>query len=149
MHCENGKVTSVTEAESWLKQIDLTQKRPNSDDEVGIQPLLDMRKTVIQQVEEKMSAEQKHFAQINQPLLQEQLDRLAALQDKQLTQLEMTLETNQQGEQFKQAKRAKRTSEIEQAFNTHRTWVEDTMTIEPQPYCQIIAVMTSKGGALT
>jgi len=149
VHCENGKVTSVTEAESWLKQIDLTQKRPNSDDEVGIQPLLDMRKTVIQQVEEKMSAEQKHFAQINQPLLQEQLDRLAALQDKQLTQLEMTLETNQQGEQFKQAKRAKRTSEIEQAFNTHRTWVEDTMTIEPQPYCQIIAVMTSKGGALT
>jgi SNF2 family DNA or RNA helicase len=146
VHCENGKVTNVTDAESWLKQIDLTQKRPNSDDAINIESLLAMRKPVIQQVEQKMAEQQKHFTETNQPLLKEQLERLSALQDKQLNQLEMTLETNQQGEQFKQAKRAKRTTEIEQAFNTHRTWVEDTMTIEPQPYCQIIAVMTNKGG---
>lgn len=146
VHCENGKVIKIADAQDFLREIDLTQKRPNSDDAINIDPLLAMRKAVIQQVEQKMESEQKHFTQTHQPLLQAQLDRLAALQDKQLTQLEMTLENNQQGEQFKQAKRAKRTSEIEQAFNTHRTWVEDTMTIEPQPYCQIIAVLTNKGG---
>lgn len=68
------------------------------------------------------------------------LANLERLQGKQIEQLELRLAANQQAEQFKKTKREKRTQHIRKVFDDYRQWVEDTMTTEPKPFIQVLAV---------
>lgn len=59
-------------------------------------------------------------------------------------QLELDLDTSDQPEAFKTRRRQERESHIDKVFNDYLTWLEDTQTIEDEPYLQVVAVFTGK-----
>ena len=89
-----------------------------------------------------MARRQAEYSAETRPELERQLAELKALQERQVHQLEMALESSRQAEHFKASRREQRLGRIEAVFDDYRTWVEDTLTIEPVPFIQIIAVLT-------
>lgn len=151
VHCEHtGKspnVTCVEPGKDWLNTIDLTKPRPNRDQSIPVEPLMACRKPVIAAAEAEMKKKQQDFTSTMQPKLNEHMEALESLRSKQLGQLELTLGRSNQEEAFKNARREVRQRQINQAFNSYRQWVKDTMTIEPVPFLQIIAVFTHQSDA--
>ena len=78
--------------------------------------------------------------QINRKLDQ-QLKELDRLRARQVQQLELKLSTSRQPESNKAHKRAIEEQEINQLFDQYMEWIEETMTTEPQPWLQVIAVL--------
>jgi len=146
VNCRANKVTELQPAVEWLKALDLTKKRPNREQTIDIRRLEDLRKPVIELVTKEMEQRQKDYTEKQSPKLQTQLANLEALQGRQVEQLELDLSRSQQEEVFKNARRARRMKQIEEAFKDYRRWVQDTMTIEPVPFMQIIAVITRTSG---
>ncbi len=77
--------------------------------------------------------------------MNEQLNReLAALEElkaRRIEQLARKLERSQRAEAFKAHQRSTSEQEIEQIFDDYLEWVEDTMTLERQPYIKVVCVM--------
>jgi hypothetical protein len=60
-------------------------------------------------------------------------------------QVNAALQRSGQAEHFKAARREERLSRVEKIFADYQAWVRDTLTIEPVPFVQIIAVFTCDG----
>lgn len=82
---------------------------------------------------------------INQQL-NEHLEKLDVLRERQIGQLELDFAENKQQESVKQSRKEQRQREIEHNFNSYIEWIEDTMTTEKEPYIQVIAVITGAEG---
>jgi SNF2 family DNA or RNA helicase len=82
---------------------------------------------------------------INQQL-NEHLEKLEVLRERQIGQLELDFAENKQQESVKQSRKEQRQREIEHNFNSYIEWIEDTMTTETEPYIQVIAVITGAEG---
>ncbi|WP_240537392.1 DEAD/DEAH box helicase [Vibrio sp. CUB2] len=78
--------------------------------------------------------------------LTDQMDKLEALKNKQIQQLELDFGDSKQAETIVQSRKAQREREIEQIFNEYLHWIEDTMTTEKTPYIQLVAVLTGAEG---
>ena len=89
-----------------------------------------------------MQQYQQEYTAAKQSELAQQLQELEALKGRQVHQLNLQLEGSAQAEHFKAAKKEERLSRIERVFDEYETWVQDTLTIEPVPFIQIIAVFT-------
>ena len=50
--------------------------------------------------------------------------------------------SNIQAEGYKSSVRERKTSQITKVFDEYRQWVEDTLTIEPSPFIEVLAVVT-------
>jgi hypothetical protein len=90
-------------------------------------------------MQQHMIALQESFSAQMTQRLSGTLADLERLQGKQIEQLELRLEANQQAEQLKKTKREQRTQHIRKVFDEYRQWVQDTMTTEPQPFIQVLA----------
>lgn len=134
----------VQNAEDWLQQLQLDRKLPNRAQPVKVSDLEALRQPVISAAKAKMQQRQQAYTEQTSEELAEQLRVLEALQQRQLAQVERQLEKSGQAEHFKAARREERIGRIERVFDEYQTWVRDTLTIEPVPFIQIIAVFTTE-----
>ena len=77
--------------------------------------------------------------------MDERLNReLAALEElkaRRIKQLALKLERSQRTEAFRAHQRSTGEQEIKDIFDDYLEWVEDTMTLERQPYIKVVCVM--------
>lgn len=138
--------STVMAAEKWLAQLGLSQKLPNRAQPVDMSRLEALRKPSIEAVSAQMETLQQAYTQEREPELKRQLEALEALKGAQIRQLDLQLENSGQADNFKIARREERLKRIEKVFDDYRTWVRDTLTIEPLPYIQIIAAFVRDPG---
>lgn len=114
---------------------------PNRGDNLNLDFLQKLLPGAVKKAGEYMSKERKVFEESINKKLNEQLENLERLRNKQYTQLELLFpDANRQTSKKEQQKR-----EIDRKFDEFMEWVEDTMTTEDNPYFQVIAVL--KGDA--
>lgn len=142
VRCVDNTVTDVQPAEEWLKILELDSRLPNRAQPVNVESLEALRQPVIEAAEAEMTRLQQDYVSTTEPQLQQQLNDLKALKTRQLSQLELQLKSSAQAEHFKAARHEERSKHIETVFKDYQTWVHDTLTVEPVPYLQIIAVFT-------
>lgn len=143
----NGDVTGVEPAENWLQTLQLNHKLPNRARPVSISQLEALRQPVVDAARAEMQQRQQAYSVLKDEELSEQLKALQALQQRQVEQIELQLEKSAQAEHFKAARREERIGRIEKVFDEYQAWVRDTLTIEPVPFIQIIAVFTQEENA--
>jgi hypothetical protein len=146
IRCRDSGVMDIQPAEDWLKSLQLDNRIPNRAQPVNIIPLEALRRPVIEAAKAEMEKHQKGYAAAKEPELEQQLVELRALKNRQVTQMDLQLESSAQAEHFKTARREERMNRIERVFSEYQTWVRDTLTIEPVPFIQIIAVFTRDNG---
>jgi uncharacterized protein (UPF0305 family) len=146
IHCKSGSVIGVEKAEEWLQQLQLNTKLPNRAQPINLSKLKGLRTPVIEAAKTEMEQYQQEYTAATQSELAQQLEELEALKGRQVSQLNLQLESSAQAEHFKAAKKEERLSRIERIFKDYETWVQDTLTIEPVPFIQIIAVFTRDNG---
>lgn len=86
-----------------------------------------------------MSQQQAIFAAELDQRLAHTLAELKRLQDAQIQQLEMRLES--QIETVKRSRFETRSRQIGRVFDDYRQWVQDTLTTEPKPWIQVLAAV--------
>ena len=128
LRCKGGKVIELQPARDWLQALQLDSKLPNRAQPVNLAELEALRQPVISAARAEMQQRQQAFTQATQPQLDEKLAELAALKDRQVTQLDLQLQGSQQAEHFKAARREERINRIDRVFNDYQTWVSDTFT---------------------
>lgn len=115
---------------------------PNS----GRPPALDSLKATlpvaIDAMRDHVVAQQVTFSAEMQARLVNHLANLKKLQGRQVEQLEMRLSQGNQAEGFKSSVRERKTTQITKVFDDYRQWVEDTLTIEPSPFIEVLAAVT-------
>jgi hypothetical protein len=87
-------------------------------------------------------AQQANFSAEMMARLSNHLANLKKLQGRQVEQLEIRLNESGQNDKFKSSFRERKTTEITKVFDEYRQWVEDTLTIEPSPFIEVLAVIT-------
>lgn len=78
--------------------------------------------------------------------LNEHLEKLNVLRNRQIEQLELDFSDNKQKESVKLNRKEQRQREIEHNFDSYLEWIQETMTTEKEPYIQVIAVITGAEG---
>ena len=91
----------------------------------------------VQAMQSFMVQRQRAFASDLQTRLEGTLANLQRLQDCQMTQL--TLQLERQLETVKKGRYEQRSQQIQRVFDDYRSWVQDTLTTEPQPWIQVLA----------
>ena len=77
-----------------------------------------------------------------------ELEALDALKDRRLKQMELRLEgSSGLAEPLKQSRAERERRDIDDLFSDYLTWIEDTMTTEPQPWVKVVCAMTGAAGA--
>lgn len=147
VRCGAGAVIDLQPAESWLRDLPLDNRLPNRAHPVDVAALEALRGDAVDAVRDEMAQRQAAFSAARQPELDRQLAALEALKHRQVRQLELQLDRSAQAEHFKAARREERLRHIERVFAEYQIWVRDTLTIEPQPFIQIIAVFTRESAA--
>ena len=79
--------------------------------------------------------------------LNDELQALEELKARRLRQLELQLERSDQSETFKRSREERGRRDIDTIFDEYLTWIEDTMTTEPQPYIKVVCVMRGDSGS--
>lgn len=138
----NDAVTGIEPAEAWLQRLQLDNRLPNRAQPLDTALLESLRPAVITAARHQMEQLQQDYIVTHRPQLERQLGELKALKGRQVTQLDLQLEGSNQAEHFKAARKEERLKRIEKVFADYQTWVQDTHTIEPVPFIQIIAVFT-------
>lgn len=138
----NGAVTDIEPAEAWLQRLQLDNRLPNRAQPLDTALLERFRPAVITAARNQMQQLQQDYIATHRPQLERQLGELKALKGRQVTQLDLQFEGSNQAEHFKAARKEDRLKRIEKVFADYQTWVQDTYTIEPVPFIQIIAVFT-------
>ncbi|HCF1684379.1 TPA: DEAD/DEAH box helicase [Pseudomonas aeruginosa] len=138
----NGTVTGIEPAEAWLQRLQLDNRLPNRAQPLDTALLERMRSAVITAAGDQMQQLQQDYIAAHRQQLERQLVELKALKGRQVTQLDLQFEGSSQAEHFKAARKEERLKRIEKVFADYQTWVQDTHTIEPVPFIQIIAVFT-------
>lgn len=104
---------------------------PNQGNQEGIDELQALLPKAVGQAKAWMELTQEEFEKKINEKLDIQLDELDKLKERQLRQLELDL--GHSGESERQT--------IEDVFEQWFQWVQETMTTEPIPYLQLIAVL--------
>ena len=89
-----------------------------------------------------MVERQGEFASLMSERLQKTLEELQLLQKKQIDDLNQRIAQMELALHFKQSRLNDRTREIHGVFDEYRSWVEETMTTEPQPFIQLLAAIS-------
>ena len=144
VHCKFNEVKSIEPIENLLKKLDLGgASKPNTNKLVNINQLNNLRLPVVNAVKKVVLEERNAFDAEMLPKLQEQLEELDMLREKQVKQLDFWLDSSKQEKNLKDGKRNNKMKRIEEIFTEYQSWIEDTMQTEPSPYIQLIAVIAS------
>jgi superfamily II DNA or RNA helicase len=85
------------------------------------------------------------FAASRKPALEAQRARLAQLKQQHQEQLQLELDRSAQPEVFKARRREERQHHIERVFRDYQDWLDNTQTMDDEPYLQVAAVFTGQG----
>jgi len=88
-----------------------------------------------------MTEERNKFENYINAKLNEHLEALEKLREKQFVQLESKFEASRQSEKLIQSRKEKEKREIDLIFDEYLDWVQETMSTEDNPYIQVIAVL--------
>lgn len=132
--------TQLQDFEDFIERAKLkADTLPNRGEAIDTGNLQAKLPQAVKLMQQHMVSQQKVFAtQLNERLA-ETLSELEKLQNKQMQQLELTLEKHL--DTVKQARREQRSKHIHQVFDEYRQWIEDTLTTEPQPYIRVLAAV--------
>jgi hypothetical protein len=93
----------------------------------------------VEKMRQYMEAEQRIFSAALAERLQNTLADLKRLQDRQVEQLTLRLES--QIEAVRRSRFESRSRQIGRVFDDYRQWVQDTLTTEPKPWIQVLAAV--------
>ncbi|MFC1743403.1 DEAD/DEAH box helicase [Candidatus Riflebacteria bacterium] len=142
LYFNKGKFEKHEEFNDFLKKYPLGLKKiANPEKELNLKKIKDILPLAIQRTREVMSKIRKKFELKTNEKLQEQMDSLEKLQNRQLSYLEQKYEGKQQTRRTQELKEKER-REINKLFDNYLDWVQETMTTEDNPFIQVIAVLT-------
>lgn len=134
---KNGRYQHIEKFDELLARTGLGTKRfPNPMKDNDTESLRALLPETVKQAKRHMSEKRNAFEGMINPKLQEHLDNLERLKDKQIKQLELFYMEKRQLSKKEQEQR-----EIERIFKEFWDWVWDTMTTEDNPFIQVIAVL--------
>ncbi len=142
--CFNGEVFYCIEPFSTLLQRTRLGRSPipNRGNSLPLEQLQQQLPQAVAKAKVWMIEKRDAFEQQINQKLDQQLEELDRLRERQLQQLELELKSSRLQENRKAHRRATREQDINMLFDQYIDWVEDTMTTEPQPWLQVIAVLT-------
>ncbi|ANP67168.1 DEAD/DEAH box helicase [Vibrio alginolyticus] len=140
-----GEFAAMQTLEEFLKALPLADlKLANPMSEGRSDRLQQQLPEVIEHAKEFLEHERKHADSTINSKLNHQLDELDKLRTRRVQQMELKFEASAQLEGIKQSSKERQQREIDQVFESYMQWMEDTMTIEPHPYIQVVAVITGE-----
>jgi hypothetical protein len=139
----DGKSYSLEPLSDFLERYKLKAGTlPNSGRSPSLDSLKSTLPAAIDVMKNHVIDKQKIFSAEIQVRLAKHLANLEALQGRQINQLELRLNENRQAESFKASIRQRKTEDISKVFTEYSQWVEDTLTIEPSPFIEVLAAVT-------
>ncbi len=114
---------------------------PNSGVGTALDDLRRLVPHAVKCMRDHMVTKQEVFAAQMTERLASTLDDLERLQGRQIEQLELRLENLVEG--AKKSRFDRRSQQIYKVFDAYREWVKDTLTAEPQPFIQVLGVVTN------
>ena len=101
---------------------------------------------MVNHIKQYLQGIRDHNTAALQVKVKDELAGLIELRGKHEQQLELELKESSEAEARKQKKREQRQNQIDEHFTDYERWLKETVTTEPDPYIQIIAVITGSEG---
>lgn len=140
-----GHVAHLQQAKPLLQQLNLDgSPLPNRSESHDNALLARWLPQVVSRVTQELQESRTRIEGERRQKLDAQLDSLSELRYKHLQQLEIEL-ANSQIDAIRSSRREARTNHIDQVFKEYRLWLQETQQTEPDPYIQIVAVLTGAG----
>ena len=136
------KIVRVEELEDLLERTGLRKKTLSNPGAAGSSD--ELRKLLHDAVlagTEWMLARREEFRKKISPRLAREKENLERLRGRHHEKLERSLEGTGRPEAIVQGRKKTETRRIDSLFDQYLKWVEDTLTTEPEPYIQILAVL--------
>jgi len=114
---------------------------PNRNNVENIEFLQNLLPESVQQAQAYMKEKRDAFEKQINIKLDHQLNELDKLKEGQLKQLDLFISNSKMTEGRKAHQRANKEQTIHDVFDAYLKWIEETMTTEPYPYVQLIAVL--------
>ncbi|MGY6529113.1 MAG: helicase-related protein [Cyanobacterium sp.] len=136
----DGKFSHVETFSDTVKRTGLG-KNPIPNQQLPIpEILLDLREKAVDIARQEMLVKRKEFENKINKQLDQELERLEILKTQHNKQLELKFKDNNA---LVEERRQREKNHIENIFSNYFTWVQESMTTEPEPYIKIIAVFNS------
>lgn len=141
----SNRVGTVQSATELLKQLGINgEPLPNRAEARDTRLLQAQLKPVVHSVVQQLQRQRDQKESERRQRLNEHLQKLEALRNQHVAQLEMMLERSDQPEAFKQRQRSERMHHIDTVFNEYKHWLDETQHTERDPYVQVVAVLTGQ-----
>ena len=127
-----------------MKELGLgTAALPNLSHEADLERLQGLLPEAVEWARAWMSDFYREFAEKTGPRLDEQLERLVRLKEKQYRQLEFSAQAGNRPETIVKSRKEQRRREIDRIFHEYTAWIKETMTAEDRPYLKVVGVLTA------
>jgi hypothetical protein len=138
---QKGRYAHIETLATTLERTQLNKQTLPNRGNVNPEPLMALRSVAVEQAKIYLRQERQQFQAQLIPQLDEQLDRLKALQSKHQAQLELDLQGSQQSTTKQEQQRKLKGDRIKRAFTEHRSWVRFSMTMEAEPFIKLVTVL--------
>ena len=144
VHCWYGlrynqkRFVEMQPIEHWISELKLDSgKHPNPQGEINSEEIQNLLDDVVERMHAKMQEERQAWEERYGPKMEEHLNRLSELEKSHKQQLELKQDCSE-------AWKSERERAIDHMFKEYGDWIDDSMTIEKDPYIRIVAAL--KGG---
>ncbi len=138
----DGRPAGVETFQALLDRTGLKERAgPNRNLQLDLEALQKLLPGAVQRAKEWLDGCRQAFENRMDEQLNRELAALEELKARRIEQLALKLERSQRTEAFKAHQRSTGEREIKQIFDDYLEWVEDTMTLERQPYIKVVCVM--------
>lgn len=138
LHYRDDRYVDMQPMAHWIETLKLGQTAyPNPQASVDSRRLQGLLDDVVSRMRDRLQTERTAWEDRHNPKLYEHLTRLGELHKGHKEQLELNFEGGE-------ARKSERIRAIDKIFKDYEHWLDDTMTIEKEPYIRIVAAL--KGG---
>ena len=137
-----GRSAGIKTLQALLDRTGLKERAaPNRNIPPDLDALQKLLPDAVQRAKEWLDGRRQAFEERMDAQLNRELAALEDLKARRIEQLAIKLERSQRTKAFKAHQRSTGEQEIKQMFDDYLEWVEDTMTLERQPYIKVVCVM--------
>jgi hypothetical protein len=138
-----GRLTGIEEFGDILDRTGLGKEPvPNPGRKRDVGPLVRLLPKAVAEARKRMSRCRDEFKEAMDIKLDEQLDRLGKLQERQYKELEKRFSNAKQPEGPARRRIERERRRIDQVFEEYVDWVTNTMEVEKTAYIRVVAVLT-------
>ena len=138
------KVESVDSFENVAKRLRLGQKKYSNSGGVIPNFLNQQRQIAVDAAHRYLVEKQEKWRERMKPELEAQRDRLKHLRGLQTNQLQMSFENDRRRHEIKNKDIINKQKIIDRRFDDHESFMQNVMSIEPEPYLKLVAVLHKK-----